>query len=204
MPPALSFPLRVRIHKHTFGVRPITPDDRERIRSGLQHISEETSYHRFFTAHFTPTDARLRYLTNVDGEQHVALGMVDCETPEEVGVGAARYVRLPDDPSVAEAAVLVIDAYQNRGLGSVLLAALNRHAAARGVRRFRAYVLQDNADFLGYLRGLGAFEEKAQDGAVQLDLPVRATVEGLPDTEAAQRARWAVARLDAAEPGGCS
>jgi hypothetical protein len=72
------------------------------------------------------------------------------------------------------------------------------------VRRFRAYVLQDNADFLGYLRGLGAFEEKAQDGAVQLDLPVRATVEGLPDTEAAQRARWAVARLDAAEPGGCS
>lgn len=201
---SLSLPLRLTAQGHPFSLRPITPDDRERVREGLARISPESSYHRFFTPQFVPSDAHLRYLTEVDGTRHVALGLVDCTLPDEPGVGAARYVRLSDEPTVAEAALLVIDAYQGRGLGSILLAALSLHAAANGVERFRAYVLQDNTAFLGHLRALGATHEEAHDGMIQLDMPVRASVADLPDTDAARHARWAAARLDAAEPGGCS
>lgn len=202
MPP-LSFPLRLTVNGRTFCLRPITPADRERIREGLQQISEETSYHRFFTPHFSPNDAHLRYLTEVDGEQHVALGLVDCDRPGHPGVGAARYVRLSDQPTVAEVAILVIDRYQNQGLGSILLAALSRYAAHQGVERFRAYVLQDNTAFLDYLHDLGGAEEQAQEGMMVMEMPVRATAEDLPDTEAADRARRAAACLERAESGRC-
>ena len=201
--PSMSFPLRLTVHGQTFCLRPITPDDRERVRKGLEQISEETSYHRFFTPHFSPNDAHLRYLTEVDGDQHVALGLVDCDRSGQPGVGAARYVRVSDEPTVAEAAILVIDRYQDQGLGSILLAALSRYAVHHGVERFRAYVLQDNTAFLDYLHGLGGVEEHAQEGMMVMEMPVRATAEDLPPTEAAARARWAATCLDRAEPGGC-
>lgn len=199
----LTYPLRLRIEGHTFCLRPITPADRERMREGLQNISEETSYHRFFTPRFAPSEAHLQYLTDVDGQQHVALGLVDCDLDGEPGVGAARYIRQADDPTVAEAAILVVDRYQHQGLGSILLAALSLHAAQHGVERFQAYVLPENAAFLEYLRGLGRTREHAEEGLLQIEMPVRTTVGDLPDTEAAKRARWAAACLQQAEPGGC-
>lgn len=165
--------LRVRL-------RPITPDDRQRVLEGLRKISEETSYHRFFTPQFMPNEAQLRYLTEVDGDRHVAIGAVDADDPTEPGLGAARYVRLEDDPTVAEAAALVIDDYQRHGVGALLLAALNRHAYEHGVRAFRAYVMQENTDFLDYLRSLGTVREVVHEGVCEIDLPVITTADDLP------------------------
>jgi RimJ/RimL family protein N-acetyltransferase len=184
-------------------IRAVTPEDRQRLLDGLRSITEETSYHRFFTPAFYPSEAELRYLTEVDYEQHVAVGAVDCTRDGEPGIGVARYIRLDDVPSVAEAAVLVVDAYQRRGIGSLLLAALSRYAAAHGVHRFRAYVLQENEPFLDYLRELGAGNEYTRDGIVQVDLPVYTDPESVPDTSATARARWAWQQLDEAREGGC-
>ena len=36
------------------------------------------------------------------------------------------------------------DAWQRRGLGTILLSALLEHAESRGITRFLAYVLADN------------------------------------------------------------
>lgn len=199
---ALSFPRTATLNGLRVSIRPITPDDRERILAGLRSISAETSYHRFFTPSFYPNEEQLRYLTDVDGVRHVALGAVDCTEAGEPGVGAARYVRLDEAPEVAEAAVLVVDRYQRRGVGSLLLAALSRHGSANGVERFRAYVMDDNRSFLAYLRSLGAVSERVEDSVVQVDVPVYASPSDVPDT-APDRARWAWQCLDASTPGPC-
>lgn len=182
MPDLRPFHLPVTVETQGLRVRlrPITPDDRERILEGLRQISQETSYHRFFTPQFTPNESQLRYLTEVDGEHHVAIGAVNADDPREPGLGAARYVRLDEDPSVAEAAALVIDSYQRHGVGALLLAALNRHAYEHGVRAFRAYVMQENTDFLEYLRSLGTVREVVHEGVCEIDLPVITTADDLP------------------------
>jgi len=123
-PETIRFPRTVIVNGRRVCIRPITPDDRDRIVQGLRSMSIETSYRRFFTPTFYPSEKTLQYLTHIDGEQHVALGAVDCTREGNPGIGAVRYVRLPDRPSIAEAAVVVIDEYQQQGIGSMLIAAL--------------------------------------------------------------------------------
>lgn len=188
---AFRLPITVDAQGLRVRLRPITPEDRERVMTGLRQISRETSYHRFFTPNFVPNESQLRYLTNVDGEQHVAIAAVDANDPDEAGLGAARYVRLKEDPSVAEAAVLVIDRYQRHGVGALLMAALSRHAHDHGVRAFRAYVVQENDEFLDYLHTLGATREEVHAGVVEIDLPVHATADDFPDSPVHDRVRWA-------------
>jgi GNAT superfamily N-acetyltransferase len=201
--PTIQFPRVVDVDALRVCVRPVTPDDRERIVEGLRSMSVETSYRRFFTPHFYPSEETLHYLTHVDGDQHVALGAVDCTREGEPGIGAARYVRLSEQPSVAEAAVVVIDAYQQRGIGSILIAALSRYAAGHGVERFRGFVLAENRDFLAYLRALGGGNEQVYGGVIQLDVPVYGRAAALPDGPETERARWAWHVLDAARIGDC-
>lgn len=202
--PTIRFPRTVVLDDLRVCVRPITPDDRERIVRGLQAMSGETAYRRFFTPTFYPSEEALRYLTEIDGEHHMALGAVDCTRDGWPGVGAARYIRLSEHSSVAEAAVVVIDAYQQRGIGSILIAALSRYAAGHGVERFRGYVLSENRGVLGYLRTLDAVTEKARDGVLQVDVPVYGDAADLPETPQAERARWAWRTVNEAPVEDCN
>ncbi|WP_179862297.1 GNAT family N-acetyltransferase [Longibacter salinarum] len=196
--PPFHLPVEVNAQNVRVRIRPITPADRERVLRGLRQISKETSYHRFFTPRFVPSEAQLRYLTEVDGDRHVALAAVNADDPSEPGLGAARYVRLKEEPDVAEAAILVIDEYQRHGVGALLMAALSRHAYENGVRAFRAYVMQENDAFLDYLRSLGATREIVNMGVVEIDLPVYANAEDFPETPVHDRVRWAWRALNEA------
>lgn len=198
-----QFPRTTTVDGLRVCIRPITPDDRDRILEGLRSMSVQTSYRRFFTPKFYPSEETLHYLTHVDGEQHMALGAVDCTREGNPGIGAARYVRLPDQPAVAEAAVVVIDAYQQRGIGSLLIAALSRYAAGHDLEYFRGFVLAENRAFLSFLRDLGAVRERAHGGVIQLDVPVYARAEALPDGPETTRAQWAWRTLDDARVADC-
>ncbi len=201
--PILQFPLLVTGEAHRLCIRPVTPADREEIRQGLQTLSPETTYRRFFVSAFSPGDRELRYLTEVDGENHVALGAIDCTHHPPRGTGVARYVRLSEEPTVAEAAVVVIDAYQGRGIGSLLMAALSKRAAECGLERFRGYVLMENTGVVQGLRALGAAESPVEGGILQLDVPIYPTRDDLPEDSALQRVRWAWRAIEAAGKGDC-
>jgi RimJ/RimL family protein N-acetyltransferase len=124
-------------------IRPIRPDDKSLLERGIGVLSPESSYGRFLVIKSRFTSSELRYLTEVDGERHVALIAVLAEHPE-VAVGVGRFVRLAEDPTVAEVAVVVADAYQKLGLGSRLGFLLTDRARELGVRRFAATMLSDN------------------------------------------------------------
>ena len=182
--PALISPAReFRVRDGTrVLVRPIEPDDRERLQVGLHQLSPTSRYHRFHAAVSELSEAQLRYLTEVDQVNHLAWIALDPALPGEPAVGVARCIRLPTASHVAEVAITVLDAYQGRGIGTLLLGVLSRAAAAQGIRTYRAYVEEDNDAMLRIFRDLGAQVGRLDVGVYQLDIPLPERPDDLPDT----------------------
>ncbi len=126
--------------------------DRELLVRGFARVSPESRYRRFLTPMHELSEAMVRYLTEVDHHDHEAIIALDEETGE--GVGVARYVRDADRHDVAEIAVTVIDDWQGRGLGTLLLEVLSARAREEGITSFTAVMLATNEDMMDMLRRL--------------------------------------------------
>ena len=132
------------------------------LRSQVQ-FSAETLYRRFLSVR-TPNETLLAYLFEVDYVDHFVWVVIDgIDGPV---VADARFVRDQDDPNLAEIAFTVADAYQGRGLGRLLFAALVVAARADGIKRFHARVLADNVASRALLDHLGAAWEREELGIV--------------------------------------
>ena len=113
----------------TVFIRPIAPEDKALLVSGLRHLSPETAYRRFLSPKVRFSDAELRYLTEVDGHDHIAYVAVDGDTLVAVG----RVVRTTEDRrDTADMAIVVGDPWQGLGLGRRLATLLAEKAAAGG------------------------------------------------------------------------
>lgn len=151
----------------TVRIRPINPDDGDRLADFHRSLSDETVYFRFFAPYPELTERDVHRFTHVDHVDRVAL--VATVGGELVGVG--RYDRVNDTD--AEVAFVIRDDHQGRGLGSVLLEHLAAAARERGITRFVAEVLPSNR------RMLATFEEagyhpthKLEDGVVMLTFDI--------------------------------
>jgi RimJ/RimL family protein N-acetyltransferase len=122
-------------------VRDIRPSDKRLLEEGLAHMSFRSVYARFLSAKPRFTKAELKYLTEVDGVNHVAL-IASCPKGRFVGVG--RFVREKDDPETAEVAVVIADELHGQGLGTELGLRLAERARALGIKRFHATMLPEN------------------------------------------------------------
>lgn len=152
-------------------IRPVAPDDRERLREALARTSPQTRAARFGRVRSAFTEDELDYFTRVDQRDHVAWCAVADGIPGEPGIGSARFIRDPEHPDTAEAAVTVLDAYQGMGVGTALLAVLYSLALERGIRWLVGQVLADNHAVLRRLRRLGA-ELAWNDVIYEFRLPV--------------------------------
>lgn len=176
--------------------RPVRPEDREKLRNGFARLSPESKYRRFLSAPAELSERTLDYLTNTDGRNHVAIGAELAEPGADTsyGLGIARFVRLPDDPHRAEAAVAVIDEMQRRGLGRLLLRELIQAAREREITSFVCYVLPSNEPIKSLL---GEVDDHAtphlEDGLLTYELTLP---EVLPD-ERDQGAMYRLFRLAA-------
>jgi GNAT superfamily N-acetyltransferase len=124
-------------------IRPIAPGDKDKLVTGLRRLSDESIRKRFLAGKPRFSSSELRYLTEVDGVNHIALVAVLEDDPNTL-VAVARCVRLPDRPATAEMAIVVGDPWQSQGLGRALATALADAARAAGIRRFAATMLGDN------------------------------------------------------------
>lgn len=125
-------------------LRPIEAADKDRLSVALGRLSQETIRRRFLAAKPRFSSGELRYLTEIDGRTHLALAAFPADDPETI-VGVARCVRLPEASTpTAEFAIVVGDAFQRRGLGTLLARELVTAARAAGIRRFAATMLGDN------------------------------------------------------------
>lgn len=135
-------------------VRRLSPADAPELADAFARLSEESRRLRFLTSKPSLTPSELRYLTQVDGHRHEALCAIDPLTGQ--GIGIARFVRDVSDPARAEVAVTVVDAWQRRGIGRLLLTELTARAREEGIRRFTALVAADNRSMRRLLERLDA------------------------------------------------
>jgi GNAT superfamily N-acetyltransferase len=151
-------------------LRPVGPGDREALRRGVAHdLSAESRYRRFLSPLRELSEEQLDELTGADGVDHCALGALAGVRGRPAGV--ARYIRSAARPEQAEVALTVADAWQRRGLGTLLLAALGTLALDNGVRVFHADLLSDNLPVLALLRRCGdAASMHSLDGVVEARL----------------------------------
>ena len=162
-------------------MRPVGPGDREALRHGVAHdLSPEWRQRRFLSPLRELTEAQLDELTGADGVDHLALGALAGVRARPAGV--ARYIRSAGGAEQAEVAITVVDAWQRRGLGTLLLAALGTVALSNGVRVFHADLLADNLPVLALLRRCGdAVSMHSLDGVVEARLelePLGALLDG--------------------------
>ena len=164
-------------------VRPLQPSDRHELAIGYEHLSAEARRLRFFTAPSRLSDADLEYLTNLDYHDHFAWAAFAIDERGQPGIGVARYIRDPTQPNHAEVAVTVLDDYQHRGLGTLLLEMLADHARRNGITTFVSHILWDNREILETLAAAGAHIEPEEPGvarvAIEIPAPESPTLIGL-------------------------
>lgn len=132
-------------------VRPIRPADKPLMTAAFERLTPEARFMRFFAPVRRLDSNDLAYLTEIDHVDHEALIAVD---PEEGSlIGVARYVRTRP-ANEAEVAIIVSDAWQGKGLGTVLLKRLARRAADEGIEFFLALVLVENRSARDLFEGL--------------------------------------------------
>lgn len=147
-------------------IRPIVPDDGPTFQDALdKHFSMESHRKRFFSpGHVSP--ALLSYLVDVNYLDHFAWVVVTMEDGALRGVASTRYIRLRDEPEVAEISLGVTDDYQGRGVGRLLMGALGAAAPVGDVQRFRASVLADNTPMRALLDRVGTHWQLEEPGVV--------------------------------------
>ena len=154
-------------------IRPIGPDDRDRLNEGFLSASPESIFLRFLAPQARLSRSELDYLTAIDHDHHEALIAVDPETGQSFGT--ARYIRSDEDPGTAEFAVGVGDRWMRIGLGTALLTALAVRAREAGVTRFTGLVHADNTAIKRLVeRVAGSYEARqVGQGALELEVELR-------------------------------
>lgn len=150
----------------TAHVRPITPEDRERMRTFLGLLSEDSR--------------RLRYFSGGASVDKAAEAAVGVSYPGSYGIVATRgddrivahatYVTAAKDR--AEVAFAVADVLQGMGIATTLLAHLAGAAEEGGIRWFQAEVLPDNHRMVDVFRESGfAVRTHSVPGAIHVEFP---------------------------------
>jgi len=164
---SISEPLRVGTR---ILIRAIRPNDKPLLLEHFHGLSERSIYYRFFGHKRSLEQADLRGLTELDFVNHVGLAAtVEAEGGERF-IGVGRYVR---DPGVkaAEVAFAVLDEFQGRGIGTLLLHHLALIARRRGISKFAAFVMGDNHQMLEVFANSGFRTRDSYDaGTVRVTL----------------------------------
>jgi len=126
--------------------RPVEPGDKELIARGFETLSRETRYLRFSMPKTKLSKAELAFYTEMDGKRHfaVAAGLVDENDEPLEGIGIARYVGLPEADGIAELAIVVVDRYQSKGIGTRLFELLLAEGRANGLSGMTAHIQRTN------------------------------------------------------------
>lgn len=144
-------------------IRPVRASDAEMEQDFVRHLSPDSRYTRFMVTMNELPAGKLKYLTDVDYEKHLAL-----VATEETGdgrqhqVGSARYVVDPGGKS-CEFAIMVDDDWQSSGLAGMLMFTIMDVAHARGLESMEGLVLASNHKMLKFARQLGFSQQRLAD-----------------------------------------
>lgn len=152
-------------------LRPLRLTDEAKITDFFYSLSDVTVYRRWMSARKRMPRRDVLYYLDVDYRKNVAIVLetqVEGTEPEIIGV--ARY-HLDQATNLAEVAFTIRDAWQGKGLGTLLLQKLIRIAKARGLEGFTASVLADNRGMLHVFHRAGLqLQSRLDEGVYELTM----------------------------------
>ena len=151
-------------------VRPIVPADREPLADAFDRLSDRSRRQRFLAPKPRLSARELDYLTDVDHVTHEALVAIDETSGEIVGVG--RYATGGAVCPAADMALVVVDAWERRGIGHALAVRVVERARANGITRLTGTALADNLLVRALLDRLGFRVRSVSAGVVEVELDV--------------------------------
>jgi acetyltransferase len=179
-------------------IRKVRPSDRDHLLAGFAHLSERSRFFRFLGGVTRLSEADLARFTAASSDARCAFGALDTGHDPPRPVAIARYERFDDDHRSAEMAVTVVDAYQGKGVGSLLIGTVAACAVRAGIERFVAYVHPENTGMVHLIGALGGHLESAGEAELLFDLPVHRDPALYPDTASGGMVRRAYAAMVAA------
>jgi acetate---CoA ligase (ADP-forming) len=151
----------------TVCVRRVEPGDQAALTRFLGELSEDARFLRFFSGGADVAVAA-RVAAGLHGD--VGGGLIALAGQPERIVGHAEFIR--ERPGRAEVAFEVADAWQGRGIATVLLEQLAEDAAACGIEMFTATVLPSNHRVIAMLRDSGfGVDVTVLPGELHVELP---------------------------------
>jgi GNAT superfamily N-acetyltransferase len=157
-------------------IRAIRPDDQERLQEHFRSLSKQSVYYRFMGIKRDLSRDDLKRLTELDFRNHVGLAATMTDNGRERFIGVGRYI-CGAHHDRAEVAFAILDSFQGRGIGTLLLEHLRLIADANGVTEFEADVLGENRQMLEVFAHSGFEARKSLDsGVVHLHSSTRKTL----------------------------
>ena len=159
MSAAANYSVQERLRDGTpVEIRALRPEDEADMLAAVEQTGAQSLQRRFFVMKRHVSDKERAFFMDVDFDKHVALVATAGQSGCKVVVGGGRYVMF--EPGRAELAFMVIDAWQGRGLGSLLMRHLIKLAGAAGLKELTAEVLPANAAMLSVF-GKSGFKPRA-------------------------------------------
>jgi acetyl coenzyme A synthetase (ADP forming)-like protein len=166
----------------TVHVRPVRADDGPAIRTFLEALSPESIGFRFFGR--PDLDWVTNWSVDVDYADRFAL-VVEGGSPRTL-LAHAAYIR--QDGKAAEVAFMVADAWQGRGISTILLAHLAEVAEQHGIPTFTAEVLPANHRMIDVFRQSGfPIEMRSTPDAIAIELPTSLSDDAIERFEERER-----------------
>jgi ribosomal protein S18 acetylase RimI-like enzyme len=137
-------------------IRSLRPEDEHDMLAAVGRTSAQSLQRRFFAVKRGFSEKERDFFMNIDFRNHVALVALAQEDGRSVIVGGGRYIVF--EPGRAEMAFVVVDAWQGRGIGSLLMRHLTEIAGNTGLQELTAEVLPENT---AMLKVFGKFGFKA-------------------------------------------
>ena len=125
------------------------------MRRGIERLSSQSRYLRFFSGAPLPPDKIIASLVEVDGHRHLAWGAILSDDPAHPAIGAVHAVRDSPGSSSAEFAVGILDAFHGLGLARMLTAVLLVQCRREGIERMDVQILAENHAAASLVRSLG-------------------------------------------------
>ena len=131
-------------------IRAIKPGDNQKLINTFYRLTSESRYFRFFGHKDKLSEEEVKYLTEVDFDNHVAIVATVQKNNQEEIIGVGRYHQHNNKNSerVAELAIVVSDEHQNLGVGTLLFKQLVILAKYQNIFIMEADILFGNKGML--------------------------------------------------------
>ena len=185
--PYLDGPILLRDGRPAY-LRRATPADLPAVQELLMRSSDTARYFRFFHG-VAPGDPDAARRLIAPGNEQGGLSLVVTVGPRDderlVAVGSYAHTHRP---GVAEVAFLVEDAYQGRGIGTLLLERLAMAALEQGLTALEAFVMGENTEMLSVFANSGfTVQQGPGPDGWYIQLPLAPTEAGVLRMEARDR-----------------